>query len=301
MLRLFVLVIVFALIVFALPGWPPAANVLGTLRQLPSQTALIANIAALIIGLPLLVLQTRQPHGWLYTRPGLVTRTTHAGALGLVIASLFSIFDALSGYAITLDSLVLITVAFVMGELVYQFLHWIWTRATGAAANTEAADRVATFEDAPAEQQRTSSARPGIPRLLVTLPIYAFLLVFIPQREEFRQLEASLITIAPLIAFGLSVAALVAAIGLAIWASGQQNAEQAGESLPAQARYKAMAKRQLAMTGAIGLGIAGLINAVGFLLSVPPSLSLLMLMPLGFVIAEAVYFLIDWRMRFPPI
>lgn len=299
MLRLFILITVFTLVVVGLPQYTAFDALFDEVRKVPSRAVLLADITALCVSLPLLHRMTRQPTGWLHTRPGMTTRLAYNGLIGLVIAGLFDIFEALSGYAVNLVSLVLLPLAFVAGELVYQGVIAIWARARPKPDVLSETDIAETFSDASTEDSKTKPA--GLPRLLVTLPIYAFVLVFLPQREELRRLEASLINIDPDI--GLAVSALALLVGLAaprLYKAYLQ--KQATRNPPADLRAieRLNLKYSIMMSFAIGLGMAALINIVAHFIGYPASLGLLILMPLGFGIAELVYVVLNWRLVHGP-
>lgn len=300
MIRLLVFVVTFAIVVIGLPQWAPAGEFFQNVSRLPSQTAFLINAAALLLSAPVLFLITRQPGGWLYTRPGALTRLVYSGLLGLAIAALFELFEGLSGRATTIVNLILITVAFFAGEAVYQLGLTVWNRLKGKTAQKEAPTEetiAITTADLHHDQGGTR-----IPRLAITLPIYAFVLVFLPQNEDFRRLEGSLIQVPPLTSFGISIGALLICACIP-WIYNRFNRPRPmthGDN-PYKIARKAHINHVLMMTGVIGLGFAALINIVSYFLNSLPSLSLLILIPLGFLIAEAVYNMIDWRARFPPI
>lgn len=290
MLRLFVLIITFTLVVIGAPQLEALAALFDVLRQVPSRTVFVADIAAMAVGLPLAYLVARQPDGWLYTRPSVQTRVLYSAALGLIISALFDLFEVASGYAVTLDTLILVPLAFVLGELVFQALQAMLTRLKRTPAS-----------DAPMPSHKPSKTNTegGVPRLFITLPIYAFILVFLPQQEDFRRLERSLLNVSPNTALVISLAALL--LCLIIPRFYRAHLKKLAATTPAddaKAVNMIAIKHAVMMTFLIGLGMAALINTVGHFIGYPPTLGLLILMPIGFVVAEIIYETLNWRMRY---
>lgn len=292
MLRFIILIVAFTLVVLGLPQFGPAVPYIDMLRRVPSSTVMMIDIAALAVAFPILHFMTRQPAGWLYTRDTLALRLGYNAALGVVVAGLFDLFEVFSGYAITLDGLVLLPLAFVTGELAYQIVIRFVSR--------QQSERIAP-RDAPTDDTHDtpSGSRKDLPRLFITLPIYAFVVVFLPQQDEFRQFERTLLQVSPLIALGLSIGAIL--LGVAIFTLyGAQLKRDAAQiaSNDTLAREKLNIRYAIMMTLIIGLAMAALINIVGYGVGYPPSLSLLILMPLGFVVAEIIYALLNWRIKY---
>lgn len=290
MLRLFVLIVTFTLVVIGAPQLEVLGPVFDALRQVPSQSVVIADIAALIVSVPMAFLLVRQPDGWLYTRPSLLMRVLYSAALGFIISALFDLFEVASGYAVTLDGLVIIPLAFVLGELAFQALEALLKRLQREPAGD------ASLPPGRASQTGTEA---GVPRLFVTLPIYAFILVFLPQQEDFRRLERSLLNVSPDIAFTISVAALFVCLILPKLYGAHLKKQAAQTSQDDKKAINMIAiKHAVMMTFVIGLGMAALINTVGHFIGYPPTLGLLILIPVGFVIAEIIYETLNWRLRY---
>ena len=143
-----------------------------------------------------------------------------------------------------------------------------------------------------------------MPRLLITAPAYLFVLVYLPQQQDFRNFEAQLVNVSPSITLAISVFALVMAAGIGLKATRQSTAlEQGGPDTSAaelKAAHMREVKASLILSICVGLGFAALLNLIGYFLSYGLSLSMLVLIPLGFVFAEALYQGINWRVKYGP-
>ena len=293
MLRFVILIVAFTLVVLGLPQFGPAVPYIDMLRRVPSSTVLMIDIAALAVAFPVLHLMTRQPTGWLYTRDSLGLRLGYNAALGIVIAGLFDLFEVFSGYAITLDSLVLVPLAFVIGELTYQIVIRLGNRPHSEP------EMLPASQTDDAGNELASGTPKDLPRLFITLPIYAFVVIFLPQQDEFRQFERTLLQVSPMIALGFSIGAIL--LGLVIFKLYSTQLKKEAQQIAGddeRAREKLNIRYAIMMTLVIGLAMAALINIVGSGVGYPPSVGLLILMPLGFVVAEIVYALLNWRVKY---
>ncbi|MEL7482613.1 MAG: hypothetical protein AAGJ29_13755, partial [Pseudomonadota bacterium] len=194
----------------------------------------------------------------------------------------YDLFSAMSGRAISPVGLVLVTFAFAVAEAVYQAVLWAMRRAT-RDGNMAASEAVS----AP-ETEATSEDNRGL-RLVVTVPVYIFVLVFVPELEAYKRLVAPFSQVSPPIVTAISVAAL----------------SVAGAVLYAVAYRDALAATPIvrAATGALSVGMifAGVINIVGYAARYQPEISDLVLIPLGFAAAELIYLAILWRMTRGPV
>ncbi len=312
MIRLFIFIIVFALVVIGAPQYAPIARFLESFQQVPSATVMMIDIFALIIGGALFYLLTRRPSGWLYTYPGVSVQLAHKFLLGLLFAAVFDVFEVFAGYAVSLDMLILLPIAFMAGEAVYQILYALLRARSGASPDP--ADRQPPDYEPPEpigpenfQAQRTGPDHPqgeqetGLPRLAVTLPIYAGLIIFLPQTDLYRQLIAGFITLAPMLSLILAGAALC--IGLALGAILEVYFKKQAENLldpNPKSVSLLIIQRILGRTFAVGLIVSALIVLVSYSLGHLIGLDIILLMPLGFVLAEAVYQILVWRLKYGP-
>lgn len=300
MFRFLILIIVFVVTIYSVPQIGSVQPLLLWLSKVPSQTALYISIGALILGGGATYIISRQPDGLIHAHPTPMIRIVASAGLGLTLAALFDIFEALSGYAITPVSLFLVTLAFTLSEIIYLILLGLWRLAR---PNEET-------HIMPQEDEADSASVGGVPRLLVTLPVYSFVLVFLPQQHDFKRLLAEINTAAPIMTFWASLAALIIAAGLALGfpaylervKAGQATATQDEDAKELGARQQALSEVKFAIVVAfaIGLVLSGAINVIAYLLSFPISPDQLLLMPLGLVSGEILFQLIDWRIKYGP-
>jgi len=314
MARLLIVIIFYALAAFTLPSWPPFAQLLGTLARLPAQTAYLINIGALVGASGLLYLLMRTPGGLFhrYAPGGLASgglTIVRTGLIGVIFAALYGLFEAMSGYAITVINLAILPPAFMAGEAAFVALQWAWSTLTphgrrqkAARKTVQQARQAAAVFDAADSNEAQEKA--GVPRLLITIPVYVFVLVYLPRQEDFRSLEAKLINVSPAIALSISVAALVCAAVFGLLYLKRLEKHELPLTGDPYADTKTMhfqqIKQMLVLTVAIGLAIAALLNIVGYFANYPPSLSTLILMPVGFTLAEALYEGLNWRLKYGP-
>ena len=296
MLRLFVVIVCYALAVMSLPRFAPFAELMETLARLPAKTALIINISALLSASALLYALAKQPGGLLYRRPSALLFILRMGLIGVVFATLYELFEALSNYAISVQSLLLIPPAFMIAEAVYFLGIWMWRRIKKIPGPM--------FAPAQGNPDHTNASKSAVPRLLITAPAYLFVLVYLPQQQDFRDFEAQLVNVSPSITLAISVFALVMAAGIGLKISRQSAAfEPPGPNTSAgeqKATHMREVKDSLILSVCVGLGFAALLNVVSYFLSYGLSLSMLVLIPLGFVFAEALYQGINWRVKYGP-
>lgn len=295
MLRLFIVIVVYTLAIVALPRFGPFIELSEMLARLPTRTAFIINISALISASALLYGLMAKPRGLLYRRPSALLYIARIGLIGAAFASLYDLFQAMSGYAISVQSLLLIPPAFMVGETVYFGVIWGWRRLKRVPGDM--------FVPQIAQDPQTNHEG-GVPRLLITIPVYVFVLVYLPQQQGFRDLEASLVNVGPGLAMIISVLALIAASGFGLWVTKRAPAlapPLTGDAFrDAKAAHFGEVKTNIVVTVCVGLGVAALINIVGYFISYRPSIVLLVIMPLGFSVAEALYQGINWRVKYGP-
>lgn len=296
MLRLFVVIVCYTLAVMSLPRFAPFAALMETLARLPAKTALIINISALLSASALLYALAKQPGGLLYRRPSALLFILRMGLVGTVFAALYELFQALSNYAISVQSLLLIPPAFMIAEAVYFCGIWVWRRIKKIPGPM--------FASSPDKQAQPADTNGVVPRLLITAPAYLFILVYLPQQQDFRNFEAQLVNINPSITLAISVFALVVAGGIG-WKITRQSAalqRPEGDTKPAKQKASHMreVKASMILSVCAGLDFAALLNLISYFLSYGLSLSMLALIPLGFVFAEALYQGINWRVKYGP-
>jgi len=296
MLRLFVVIVCYALAVMSLPRFAPFAELMETLARLPEKTALIINISALLSASALLYALAKQPGGLLYRRPSALLFILRMGLIGVVFATLYELFQALSNYAISVQGLLLIPPAFMIAETVYFFGIWIWRRIKKIPGPM--------FAPAQGGAGQTGDPKSVVPRLLITAPAYTFVLVYLPQQQDFRNFEAQLVNISPSITLAISVLALVLGAGIGLKVARQSAALEPLTPDTSAAEQKAdhmrEVKASLILSVCAGLGFAAILNLISYFLSYGTSLSMIVLIPLGFVLAEGLSQGINWRVKYGP-
>lgn len=297
MIRLLIVIVCYTLAVFLLPRWAPFAIFLQDLARLPAHTSLVVNISALISAGACLYIMLRQSGGLSYRRPSGLLDILRAGLIGVIFASLYDLFEALSGFAVTVVNLALIPPAFMAGEAAYVFSLWGWRKLSGQQARRP-------VKLAQLENTEPDAASRGLPRLLITMPVYIFVLVYLPQQQDFRNLESKLVNISASVSFAVSVAALIGATSLGLFYLSRVEKtlpQPTGDPVTdTKALHFTRIRSGLIVTFSIGLGIAALINILGYFVNYAPSLSLLILMPLAFTIAEVLFEGLNWRVTYGP-
>ncbi len=309
MIRLVIVIICYALVVFTLPTWPPYAALEDQLSRLSAKTALIINVGGLLGASALLYALLRQPGGLLHRKPSDSLLVLRTGLIGVVFATLFDLAEGLSGYAMTVSHILILPVAFMAGEAAYVFAQRAWRTFTPqgrkqyesyqAAVTTREAS--ATLTNSLADQSEATS---GVPRLLVTVPVYILILVFLPRNQDFQNATAGLENISPTLGVWVSVAALAIAVASFLWTGQVANMKDGTDTLaPISARAQDIrtAKFSIYTTISVSLGIAAMINLVGYFIGYAPSMELLIIMTFGFTVAELVYALINIRVKHGPI
>lgn len=124
-------------------------------------------------------------------------------------------------------------------------------------------------------------------RLFIVLPVYAAVVIFLPRQDWFAPFAEQIAGINPDVAGWVSVL-LGAAAALAFWVIRYR---------PFQWMF---AKPRV--TEVIGMGLLGIIIAAIFdiferLANAPTSLVNMILLPIGFMVSEAVYLALQWRMQ----
>ena len=298
MLRLFIVIVFYTLAIAVLPRFGPISDALDTLTRLPARAALIINMSAVFSASLLLYALMRKPGGLIYRRPSALLYIARMGLIGLIFGGLYELFQAMSGFASSVLSLALIAPAFMIGEAVYFITIWgfrKYRKVSGPMFPKPETARTPLADDP--RQSR-------VPRLIVTVPIYIFVIVYLPQQQDFINLSAKLTNVSPAISVAISLGALVISTGLALKIfKGEQARAAPAQNDTAQeqkAKHLISVKANIATTLCIGLGIAALMNIVSYFVRFSPSLVLLILIPLAFTIAELLYQVINWRVKYGP-
>lgn len=281
MLRL--LIVLPAYVVFAslLPQWTALRPAFEALLQVPHDLAVSISAAALLVSALLIgaILYRQRGSGGIAPRSPLMA-ILWMGLVGTAFAATYDLFQALGGRAVAPVGLVIVPLAFLASEALYQGILAVAGRASRqkpAAAQPEAA----------AGSAETGS---GL-RLLVTIPVYVFVIVFLPELPDYQRLVAPLDAVYPATAAGLSAAALVLSGSAIHWLRRDSGARLAGLS-PLSA--------VILMSGLTGLVFAGLLNLLGYLTGYAPELSDLIVIPAGFAAAELIWTAIRRRMTRGP-
>ena len=124
-------------------------------------------------------------------------------------------------------------------------------------------------------------------RLFIVLPIYAAVVIFLPRQDWFIPLADEIARLHPDTSFWTSMALGVAAV-LAL--------------LVIRYRPFAWMTRKPRVTEVIGMGFLGMLIAAVFdlfekLANTPTSLVNMILLPIGFMVSEAIFLAIQWRMQ----
>ncbi|MEM9669611.1 MAG: hypothetical protein AAF950_11860 [Pseudomonadota bacterium] len=275
MTRLFIVIPVYLLFVGWLARWPALEPLFSRIAQIPQRTNLLVSVMLVAVAAGILFVNSKR-----VTEPPPITRVLNQGAIGLAFAGVYNLFDGMANRAITLNFAIIVTSAFVVSEIVYQILLKVMS-ARNAAASTSPQSQMAA--------QPTGQTRPqtnGL-RLLVTIPVYVFVLVFLPRNDDYRRLVEPMNALSPQLVLVISSIALVLAgvIVLAI-SSGRLRLQP----IP----------QQVAFAGAIGLGFGAAINLFGYLTRLGLSISDLIIVPVGFMAAELAFLTLQWRLQSGP-
>ncbi len=120
MQRLFIVVPVYAFVVIVLPARPEVRDLMEPLLRVDPTLALYVAVAALgLSGLGLWLFR-REPNGLLFRRNIWQMRIAFMGLIGLFFAAVFHVFERMSGQYSTLMTLILLPIAFMAAEGVYE-------------------------------------------------------------------------------------------------------------------------------------------------------------------------------------
>jgi len=125
-----------------------------------------------------------------------------------------------------------------------------------------------------------------VQRLFIVIPVYALVVIFLPQMEGFQTLMEPLMRIHPDVAITASVIAGIIAVA-AIW--GTRKFGLAG--LAGRPRVA-----EVIGSGFVGIIIAAIFDVFQRLSGSPTNIVSLILLPLAFMAAEAVFLTIQWRL-----
>ena len=269
--RLLIVIPVYLLLVGWLANWPPIQPLFRALAQIPQQQTLLLSALLLTIGAGWLFLVSKRD-----TATTAPIRVVNQGAIGLAFAGGFNLLDGTTGRAITLNFAVIVTTAFVLSEIVYLTItHILQSRRAGGSHSGQ----IALGE--------TGQSSTNVLRLAVTIPVYVFVLVFLPRNDDYRRLVEPFNAVHPHIVLMISAVALAAAGALLVAISLDKIATQ---PIP----------RQTLFAGAIGLAFGAAINLFGYFTGLGVSISDLILVPVGFMAAELVFLGLQWRIQNGP-
>lgn len=128
MLRLAIVLPVYAFVAIFLPRQPDVARVLEPMLALDPNIAIRISFAALAGSVLLIWLMRREPNGWLLTNPAPWLHVAFMGLIGLAFAGVFDVFEWMSGAPTSVISLIVIPIAFTVAEAVYLALQWRMNR-----------------------------------------------------------------------------------------------------------------------------------------------------------------------------
>ncbi len=123
-------------------------------------------------------------------------------------------------------------------------------------------------------------------RLFIVIPVYALVVIFLPRSPEFQALVDPLMRLHPDIAIVISLVAGVVAGGF-IWLL-------RSVAQPWVARRPRVA--EVIGSGFMGVVIAAIFDAIQRLSGSATNVVSLITLPIGFMIAEAVFLAIQWRL-----
>ncbi|MEM8634977.1 MAG: hypothetical protein AAGF33_08370 [Pseudomonadota bacterium] len=269
--RLLIVIPVYLLLVGWLAQWPPIQPFFLDIARIPQQQTLILSAIFLLAAAGWLTLASRR-----LTAPNGFVRVINQGAIGIAFGCVYNLFDGTTGRAITLNFAIIVAVAFAVSEIVYLTVQALLQQRRPNEGAGEASSQ------GTGEQQTTNGLR-----LAVTIPVYVFVLVFLPRNDDYRRIVEPFNAVLPQTVLMISAIALVAAGALVVAISAGKIAIQ-----PIQ--------RQTLFAGSIGLGFGAAINLFGYFTGLGVSISDLILVPVGFMAAELVFLALQWRLQNGP-
>lgn len=122
MQRLFIVLPVYAFVAIFLPQRPEVRELMEPLLRVDPTIALYIAVAALgLSGLGLWLFR-REPNGLLFRRNTWPMRIAFMGLIGVFFAAVFHVFERMSGQYSSLMSLILLPIAFMAAEAVFEFI-----------------------------------------------------------------------------------------------------------------------------------------------------------------------------------
>jgi uncharacterized membrane-anchored protein len=125
-------------------------------------------------------------------------------------------------------------------------------------------------------------------RLPIVIGMYAFIVVFLPRNPAVDRLFDKVRTIDPNIAITISVVALIAG-GIGLWMLWRQP--------KGLLRTKPNRKLVIINSGLVGIVFAAIFDVMQKLSGSATDLISLILVPIAFMIAEATYLALEWRLN----
>jgi uncharacterized membrane protein YuzA (DUF378 family) len=125
-------------------------------------------------------------------------------------------------------------------------------------------------------------------RLPIVIGMYAFIVVFLPRNPAVDRLFDKVRTIDPNIAITISVVALIAG-GIGLWMLWRQP--------KGLLRTKPCRKLVIINSGLVGIVFAAIFDVMQKLSGSATDLISLILVPIAFMIAEATYLALEWRLN----
>lgn len=124
-------------------------------------------------------------------------------------------------------------------------------------------------------------------RLFIVLPVYAAVVIFLPRQDWFIPFVDQVAGVHPDIAFWVSVL-LGAAATLGFWII---------RNRPFRWMFQKPRITEVIGMGLLGVIIAAVFDVIERLGNVPTTLVNMILLPIGFMVSEAVFLAIQWRMQ----
>ena len=120
MQRLFIVLPVYAFVAIFLPARPEVRDLMEPLLRVDPTLALYVSIAALALSGLGLWLFRREPNGLMFRHNTWPVRVAFMGLVGIFFAAVFHVFERMSGQYSTLMTLILLPIAFMAAEGVYE-------------------------------------------------------------------------------------------------------------------------------------------------------------------------------------